>query len=571
MDKKHNKQLIKKIMIAAIIAAIIMAAGIMEGSILTTRNLIDKFYDEELRASSIQMASELNNTYDGDWSLKGNDIYKGPDNIMEEYDKAMNALHEKTSIEYALIYNDSIMITTITNSDNSSQATGEKIPNEFVESVLKENKEVSVNKLEIAGKSYFGYLVPISNGNKVVGMVFAGKPKKVTNSAIYSIANVIMAIAVAFVLAFIVVAFIFAKKITRRFRIMADQVDSMTKGQLGIEFEKSNLDRKDEIGLISTGMKNLDQKLIDVIGKTKESSLVLNESGKKLLDSAESAINASNQVTSAVDDISNGATAQAESVQTAAENTDAIDRDIELITGAVDELSTFAKSMRKSCDEAVEAMEMLISKSEVVASSVNDIGKTIKSTNESAKQIATFSSAIQDIATQTNLLSLNASIEAARAGEAGKGFAVVADEIRVLADQSANSADQIDVIVRKLVEDAESSVDVMRKLDDNCREQGSVLGTTRKDMSSMVSSVSSVSDSVAQIEQRTDDLNKVKNNLVSIIEDLSAISEENAASAQQTNASITELNETFRALGESASSLQKLAHELQDNIDYFNI
>ncbi|MCR5556124.1 MAG: hypothetical protein K6F75_01010 [Butyrivibrio sp.] len=95
----------------------------------------------------------------------------------------------------------------------------------------------------------------------------------------------------------------------------------------------------------------------------------------------------------------------------------------------------------------MDALNRLIDQSDEVKASVHDIGDTINSTNDSAKEISKFSQAITEIASQTNLLSLNASIEAARAGDAGKSFTVVATEIGQLAVQSSNSADEIKKIV----------------------------------------------------------------------------------------------------------------------------
>ena len=234
-------------------------------------------------------------------------------------------------------------------------------------------------------------------------------------------------------------------------------------------------------------------------------------------------------------------------------------------------MDSYAEEMKEACDKAMDALEKLIRQSDEVTESVRDIGDTITSTNESAKTISAFTQAITDIATQTNLLSLNASIEAARAGDAGRGFAVVADEIRQLADQSSDSADKIKGIVEKLLADSASSVSVLEKLNESFGVQAKQLDSTKVNMESMSGNVAHVKDTSTHITGRITSLNEAKNGLLEIIADLSAISEENAASTEETNASMEELHATFTMISESASRLQGLANELADIISYFKL
>ena len=368
-----------------------------------------------------------------------------------------------------------------------------------------------------------------------------------------------------------VLAVIVSKHITTSIVEITDKMDRLAEGRLDVEFPIIENIGKDEIGQMLGSAKQVAEKFREVIEKAKRMSEELTAAGTNLSDSASQAASASGQVTDAVTEISKGAAAQAESVENAAGDTDGIGVNIESIASDVQEMDRFANEMQASCDQAMDALNVLMRHSEEVTRSVKDVGDTIASTNDSVKGISEFTQAIADIASETNLLSLNASIEAARAGEAGRGFAVVADEIRQLADQSNTSAENIRTIVDKLLQDSAASVTVLSKLNESFKVQEAQLDSTKNDMENMSVNVSSVRETSGNISGRISSLTGAKNNLTAVISDLSAISEENAASTQETNASMEELNATFSLISDSASKLQELAQELADTISYFKV
>lgn len=104
---------------------------------------------------------------------------------------------------------------------------------------------------------------------------------------------------------------------------------------------------------------------------------------------------------------------------------------------------------------------------------------------------------ITEIASQTNLLSLNASIEAARAGENGKGFSVVADEIRNLSEQSRLSAEKIENIVRQLMTNSDNSVETMKEVSAVVGQQDEMLSNTITMFDSLNGEIREVVDAVA--------------------------------------------------------------------------
>lgn len=178
---------------------------------------------------------------------------------------------------------------------------------------------------------------------------------------------------------------------------------------------------------------------------------------------------------------------------------------------------------------------------------------------------------ISEIASQTNLLSLNANIEAARAGEAGRGFAVVATEISSLADQTSKAATEISQIIDELLCNSNKSMETMEDVTQVINDQDAYVNSTSDAFAQVKTEVDNSLVNIQNIAENTKNLVLIREQLSSILENLSAVAQENAASSEENSASVMEVSNIMNAVAQEVENLNQVVDSLKDNIDQFKL
>jgi methyl-accepting chemotaxis protein len=266
---------------------------------------------------------------------------------------------------------------------------------------------------------------------------------------------------------------------------------SMSKGNLLVNFDSHTLSVADETGVLTRAMKEMADQLKSTITFA--------------LEASENVSAGSTQLSSASQGISQGSSEQAASV--------------EEISASIEEMTA---SINQNADNANQTERIALKSS----NDAKEGGEAVQKTVGAMKQIAEKISIIQEIARQTNLLSLNASIEAARAGEHGKGFAVVASAVQKLAERSQDAAEEISKLSKSSVDVAEKAGEMLNKLVPDIQKTADLVSEINAASSEQNKGIQQVNTAVQQFNQVVQSNAAASEELASTAEELSSQAEE---------------------------------------------
>lgn len=286
---------------------------------------------------------------------------------------------------------------------------------------------------------------------------------------------------------------------------------------------------------------------------------------------SQGAYDAINLIARAVEEISQGATNQAEEAQHGVLSVEKLSTQINNVYNSYSDISKETEKIGSVNAAGAEAVEVLREKSETNFTASEKIFSVMQNLVNTAQEINSFTSTIENITEQTNLLALNAAIEAARAGEAGLGFAVVADEVRKLADQSGAANLEISNLVDSIRIESKEAVKVMDVLRTASEEQVLSVNTTKKAFDDIANAIYSMVDKFETVNESVAKMQQDNNEVIRSIQNISSVSEETAASSQEMSATTESQIGSFSELQEASKNLASLANDLDNRIKKYKL
>ncbi|MHB8130862.1 MAG: methyl-accepting chemotaxis protein [Mobilitalea sp.] len=426
---------------------------------------------------------------------------------------------------------------------------------------------------EASGHSYQEYngeeyLYIYSKFQDVEGTICALVPKSTILNEVKNIKTLSFAfVSIACIIAILIV-FLIAGGISRAISSLNKSISQASKGDLTAKF---NTKRKDEFLSLSNGISDMMANMRTLIGEVQEVGSTVSDSAVSLTSTSGELLDATKGISRTIDEIGQGIVQQAEDTELCLNQMSNLSDQINQVYSNTNEIEQIANSTKAISSEGVLIIDELNSKSKATSEITQDVIRKIQEFEVQSKKIEGFVNIINDIASQTNLLSLNASIEAARAGDAGRGFAVVAEEIRKLADQSVNAAKQIQNTVKDIYKQNKETVTTAEKAESIVDSQTESLAKTVTVFDNISNHVNDLANNLKDILIRIKTIESAKEDTLNAIQNISAVTEETAASSEEVNATVLNQIDTVERLQEAAIVLEDDAKKLEDAIKIFKI
>ena len=555
-----------KLLALIVVPLVLLLALLLSSSIVKSSASGRELFKEKLKAVAVSVNNSYNALVDGDWELIDGVLCKGGEPVDNTL---IDGIGKQNDIEITLFFGDTRYLTTLKD-DSGKRIVGTKVGSKITEDVLKNGREYINESISIKNKEYYAIYMPLTNSDgSIVGMLFIGQERQLIREFMYALCRSILYNGIVFCLIMIAVSFFLIKPIVTTIKGLSAELEKFSNGELDIQCKVPKINKNDELGILADSVNNLAFKFGEIIRSVQEQSGVLSEESEKLVQIADVSAGSIESISQAIDDVARGAEEQATDMTNTMENIQELSATLDTVLSQVEKLSGVASGLKDYSDNTKGAMKELVSVNEKAKSSVHSMVVQTNETIKAMKEIDVILESIQDIASQTNLLSLNASIEAARAGGAGKGFAVVAGEVKKLADDCVNASKQISGIVKNISDEMEKSGALVRELEENADSQLAKLSGANDSVDNIIDGIFAVSGEITEINAEIKSLDSVKAGIGSAIENLSAISEENAASSEEVASSVTDVSSSVKNLSEAAEGISSSATALKDSISLF--
>ena len=345
---------------------------------------------------------------------------------------------------------------------------------------------------------------------------------------------------------------------------------SLTKSmRKGILTERLKYDFSHELKDTSNAINEVQDNFVDLVSKIDNIATNLKQSINTFTENHIRMNSSIDSVSHSVYEITNNINHQAMATSNMSTNIDDISESIKNTSTEIEILTETSESMQKYSSKSVESLNKLLSINDRTKADIEEMYMQTQYTNDSVEKISKAADLINQIASQTNLLSLNASIEAARAGENGKGFAVVASEIGNLATQSSTTVKEINTLLDELTTNSSKSIDIVKEMTNASGIQNTTILETNEIFNKLLKKLDICIESIKTIYSHIQIVNEKRDTILVSLEQLNDISSNNAASTEETAAMSEELTDMVAKSTNEISSLSKEFDILTESINNF--
>ncbi|MFD3447416.1 methyl-accepting chemotaxis protein [Microbacteriaceae bacterium 4G12] len=440
---------------------------------------------------------------------------------------------------------------------------GKDVSKEPLIQSLKQDKNDSVAST-LNGKAVVAYSQPMRLMNWKIGIVY---PKQDVDNLLKELRIMSLELAGAGILAAILVAYFFARRLTKPLQSLTEEVQKVADGDLTLQIK---VQTNDEVGVLTKHFNDMVGQMNEMVSRIKHNVSSVQQSADHLHYLTNETVAASQEVSSSMEGVTNGATTLADSVEGISEQLENMKQSVGQVNGSVISIKGVTGQAEQASQNGLQTMQRLVNTKEESSSIVFETEAAAEKLKHSVQSIQNVVELIKGISDQTNLLALNASIEAARAGEQGKGFAVVAEEVRKLAEQSRAATGDIASIIGEVQHEVSRVVEVVGNLKEIAAVQGHVTTDAEKAfrtvmsvVNTIVTSIDNISTELQNIEDEQKDITQVMQTIAETSQESAAVSEEVSAATETQVTHLEKVSGTMTQLTVEMNDLEKVVEQFK--------
>jgi len=429
-----------------------------------------------------------------------------------------------------------------------------------------QQKEATILENDVFGEDSYIAISPIGTTGLKLILV---SPKAEFNAAITKSTYVSIGLSILVIVALVLaLLYLFNTKIDRPIKNLILEAEKISQGDLTSDITIVN---DDEIGKLANGLKIMSSYLKEIISQVNGMAQQVAASGEELFASAEQSSFKAEEIAIAINVVTKANVEQGVATESAATLIQNISQGIGKVEGNTQTTLVNSQNSVATAKQGRLSIETAVNQMKQIDRLITHTSQVITNLGDSSKEIGQIVNTISGIAAQTNLLALNAAIEAARAGEQGKGFAVVADEVRKLAEQSQESASQIDALISKVQEETNFAVTSMRSGTEEVKKGTKIVDDAGTSFKEIVEHIEQVTKDVQIVSSEVETIVMSSSEIVELIERLQKIGQTTVENSNTVSSSTETQLASQEEITVASRNLAQLAQDLQNVILRFKL